>query len=38
MMETLARNWWALAVRGVLAIIFAIGLFGLAWRLHKAGM
>jgi uncharacterized membrane protein HdeD (DUF308 family) len=23
---------------GVLAIIFAIGLFGLAWRLHKAGM
>jgi uncharacterized membrane protein HdeD (DUF308 family) len=23
---------------GVLAIIFAFGLFGLAWRLHKAGM
>jgi uncharacterized membrane protein HdeD (DUF308 family) len=25
-------------VMGVLAIIFAIGLFGLAWRLRKAGM
>jgi uncharacterized membrane protein HdeD (DUF308 family) len=23
---------------GALAVIFAIGLFGLAWRLHKAGM
>ncbi len=25
-------------VAGVLAIVFAIGLFGLAWRLHKQGM
>ena len=25
-------------VMGVLAVIFAIGLFGLAWRLRKAGM
>ena len=25
-------------IAGVLAIIFAIGLFGLAWRLHKQGM
>ena len=25
-------------VGGAFAILFAIGLFGLAWRLHKAGM
>jgi len=25
-------------IGGVFAILFAIGLFGLAWRLHKAGM
>jgi len=25
-------------VAGIFAVIFAIGLFGLAWRLHKEGM